>query len=223
MLDGAGTFSAKTGGTGGTFVTEFSGGQAAIAVGDGPHGPLLGRLDSAGTFYAKAGSLSSAWIDEFNPGQKLIAVEDGSDGPVLGRVEGTGALYVKRGGLSTAWQLAYSPSATTPNPAPVPPTQVTQTTPVPKSPSAIRRIRLTSGLPAHGRVAVRCMGPRCPHIRATAAGHKAVARMLARLAGRRLRAGDRPLITVTAPRHRPEQVELRIRRGRTPVGRVLRS
>ena len=242
MLGGAGGFYAKTGGTGGRLVNEFPGGQTAIAVGDGPHGPLLGRLDSAGTFSAKDGSMSAAWVDEFTGGQRLIAVADGSDGPVLGRVDATGAVYVKSGGLSAAWQQVYAPAATSPNPPapPPPPTQVTQTTPVPKARGAIharfkvrfhygphvtvvRDIRLLSGLPARGQVTITCAGPHCPRIRATAAGRRRVAKMLARLAGRPFAAGDRLLITVAAPGHRPERIELRIRRGRKPVGRLLSS
>jgi hypothetical protein len=186
--------------------------------------------------------LSAAWIDEFNGGQKLIAVADGSDGPVLGRVDACGALSVKRGGLSAAWRLEYSPAAapSNPPPNPAPPTQVTQTTPVPKLPGAIhalfrvkwhynrrgtvvRDVRLVSGLPARGRVTVRCTGSHCPHIHATAAGHKAVATMLAKLAGRRFVPGDRLLITVTAGGHRAERIELKIRRGRKPLGRLLSS
>ena len=242
MLDSAGTFSAKTGGTAGTLVDEYPRGQTAVAIGDGPHGPLLGRLDANGGFAAKDGSMSAGWVDEFNGAQKLIAVADGTHGPVLGRVDSSGAFYVKRGGLSAGWQLEYSPAATpsTTPPSSAPPTQVTQTTPVPRSPRAIharfrvkwhynrrgtvvRYVRAVSGLPRHGRVTIRCTGPRCPHVHATAAGPKAVAWMLARLAGRRFMPGDRLLITVTAPGHRPERIELRIRRGRKPVGRLLSS
>jgi hypothetical protein len=241
MLNSGGTFYAKTGGPAGALVDEYPGGQTAVAVGDGPHGPLLGRLDSNGTFSAKDGSLSAAWIDEFNGGQKLIAVADGSDGPVLGRVDAGGAFSVKSGGLSAAWQLEYSPAASSnPSPSPAPPTQITQTTPVPKQPGAIhalfrvkwhynrrgtvvRYLRLVSGLPAHGRVTVRCTGPHSPRVHATAAGHKGVAKMLAKLAGRRFDPGDRVLITVTARGHRAERIELKIRRGRKPLGRLLSS
>ncbi len=241
MLNANGTFYAKVGGPAGTRVDEYPGGQTAVALADGPHGPLLGRLDSNGTFSAKDGSLSAAWVDEFSGGQKLIAVADGSDGPVLGRVDASGGFSVKSGGLSAAWQLEYSPAASSnPSPVPAPPTQVTQTTPVPKQPGAIhalfrvkwhynrrgtvvRYIRLLSGLPASGRVTVRCTGPHCPHVHASAARHKAVVKMLAKLTGRRFDPGDRLLITVTAPGHRPERIELRIRRGRKPLGRLLSS
>lgn len=235
MLDSTGTFYAKTGGTGGTLVNEYPGGQTAVAVADGPHGPLLGRLDSGGTFSDKGGSMSAAWVSEFSGGQKLIAVADGADGPVLGRVDSGGAFYVKSGGLSGAWQLEYSPA---PPPGPAPPTQVTQTTPVPRSPKAIhasfkvgwrynrrgtvvRYIKLVGGLPRHGRVTIRCAGPRCPRIHATAIGHRAVVKMLSKLGGRRFVPGDHVLITVTAPGHRAERIELQIRRRRRPLGRLL--
>lgn len=241
MLGSDGTFYAKTGGTGGALVNETAGGQTAIAVADGPHGPLLGRLDVNGTFSAKGGSMSAAWTDEFEGGQTLIAVADGSDGPVLGRVDAGGALYVKQGGLGAAWQLEYSPPPPpSPPPSPAPPTQVTQTTPVPRSPRAIharfkvgwrynrrgtvvRFVKLVAGLPGDGRVTIRCTGPRCPRIHASAAGRRAVTRMLARLAGRRFVPGDRLLITVTARGRRPERIALSIRRGRRPLGRLLSS
>jgi hypothetical protein len=87
--------------------------------------------------------------------------------------------------------------------------------------TVVRHVRLLSGLPAHGRVTIRCVGRRCPRIRAIADGRRAVVEMLARLAGRRFSPGDRLLITVTARGHTPERIEMRIRRGHKPLARLL--
>ncbi len=46
--------------------------------------------------------------------------------------------------------------------------------------------------------------------------------MLRKLGGRRLRAGQSLLITVTAPRHAAERIVLAIRNGRKPSARLLR-
>jgi hypothetical protein len=212
---------------------------SAIALADGG-GPDYGVLTPSGVYLAKTG-VSNTWTTEAS-GIAQIALADGPDGATLGMLDGAGGFYVKSSGLSAAWQRVYASAATSPNPRapPPPPTQITQTTPLPKAPGAIharfkvrlhygpratvvRYIRLLSGLPARGRVTIRCAGPHCPRIRATAAGRRRVAKMLARLAGRRFAPGDRVLITVAAPGHRPERIELRIRRGRKPVGRLLSS
>lgn len=76
-------------------------------------------------------------------------------------------------------------------------------------------------LPRNARVAVRCAGRHCPRIRASATGPRRVATLLHRLGGRRFRAGQRLLITVTARRHRAERIELQIRNGRLPRARLL--
>jgi hypothetical protein len=78
-----------------------------------------------------------------------------------------------------------------------------------------------SGLPAHARLSVRCAGRHCPRIRASAAGRRAVGRLLGKLADKRFSPGDRLFITVTAPGHRAERIALTIRRERKPLGRVL--
>jgi hypothetical protein len=77
-------------------------------------------------------------------------------------------------------------------------------------------------LPRDARVAVRCAGARCPRLRASATGPRKVAKLLRRLGGRRLTAGQRLLITVTAPRHRAERIVLGIRNGRKPTARLIK-
>lgn len=81
--------------------------------------------------------------------------------------------------------------------------------------------QITAGdLPKHGHVTVACRGPRCPRLGAAATTARA-AGLLRRLSGRRLHAGDRMFITVTAPRRIAERIELDIRNGRRPAARLL--
>jgi hypothetical protein len=87
--------------------------------------------------------------------------------------------------------------------------------------TVLRSIRVAK-LPRNAHVAVRCAGRRCPRIRAGASGPRRVATLLHRLGGRRFRAGQRLLITVTAPRRRAERIELQIRDGRLPRARLLK-
>lgn len=63
----------------------------------------------------------------------------------------------------------------------------------------LRSIRVTRLLRS-ARVAVHCAGKHCPRLRASAKGPRTVATMLRKLGGRRFRAGQSLLITVTAPR-----------------------
>jgi len=131
--------------------------------------------------------------------------------------------------------LEYAPPPAQSIPSP---TQVTQVTPVPpRAPGAVRarfvikwhwdsrgtvlRLVRVSGLPAHARLTVRCLGRRCPRIRATASGRKPISRLLARLSRRRFLPGDRILLVVSAPGRRPERIALDIRRRRSPRARLL--
>jgi hypothetical protein len=84
----------------------------------------------------------------------------------------------------------------------------------------LRSIRVTH-LPRRARVTVACLGSRCPRLGAHAKGQRKIARMLRRLGGRRLRAGQSLLITVTAPRHTAERIAVRIRDGLKPRARLL--
>jgi hypothetical protein len=85
----------------------------------------------------------------------------------------------------------------------------------------LRSIGVTHLLRGAG-VAVRCAGRHCPRLRASARGPRKVAKMLRGLWGRRLRAGQTLLITVTARRHTAERIAVKIRNGHKPSARLLR-
>ena len=113
------------------------------------------------------------------------------------------------------------------------------TTPVPRTPGTIharfvirwgwdgRRIVLRSirarGLPRRAHVALGCTGPACPHIMGRAAGRGYIVALLRRLVGRRFAPGDVMSITVRAPGLRREPIQLRIRRQRVPLARLLKG
>jgi len=84
----------------------------------------------------------------------------------------------------------------------------------------LRSIRLRS-LPRHARVTVACRGPHCPTLARHAAIARHARRLMHSLAGVRLRARDRLLLTVSAPHRRSERVQLRIRDGRKPQATLL--
>jgi hypothetical protein len=85
----------------------------------------------------------------------------------------------------------------------------------------LRSIRVTHLL-RNARVAVHCAGKHCPRLRASARGPRKVAKMLHKLGGRRLRAGQSLLITITARRYTAERIRLQIRNGRVPLAKLLR-
>ena len=86
--------------------------------------------------------------------------------------------------------------------------------------TVLRSLRVTHLLRG-ARVAVRCSGKHCPRIRAAATGARKVTTTLRRLDGRRLRAGQTLLITVTARHHTAERIAVEIRNGRKPSARLL--
>jgi hypothetical protein len=86
--------------------------------------------------------------------------------------------------------------------------------------TVLRSIRVQN-LARTARVAVRCAGRHCPRIRAHATGPRKVRALLRHLAGRRLKAGQSLLITVTARHLRPERIELQMRNGRAPLAKLL--
>jgi len=86
--------------------------------------------------------------------------------------------------------------------------------------TVLRSIRVTH-LPRAARVAVRCGGRHCPRLGAHATGSRRVSGMLRRLWGRRMRAGQSLLITVTVAHLRAERIRLQIRNGRVPLARLL--
>jgi hypothetical protein len=87
--------------------------------------------------------------------------------------------------------------------------------------TVLRSLRITK-LPRHARISVACSGPRCPKLRVDAATKRHVHRLLRALAHTRLHPGDRLRITVRAPGHRPERIELLIRRAAEPRARLLK-
>ncbi len=113
-----------------------------------------------------------------------------------------------------------------------------QTTPVPKSGRAVHarfviswswngahttlRSITVAKLPRNARLSVSCAGRGCPRLKVRSASAHRVSKLLHGLGGKRFRAGDKVHLTVTAPRHRAERIELQIRTGRLPGARLLK-
>jgi hypothetical protein len=77
-------------------------------------------------------------------------------------------------------------------------------------------------LPGDARMAISCHGQGCPPGVATvSSGSGAVKRALSGLHDLRFRAGDRVVITVTAPGRRSDRILIRIRNGRIPAAALL--
>jgi hypothetical protein len=76
-------------------------------------------------------------------------------------------------------------------------------------------------LPRDARVAARCTGRSCPKLKVHSAPAGHISRLLTALRDTRFRAGDNLVITVSAPRHRTERIELTIRDNRQPRARLL--
>jgi hypothetical protein len=80
----------------------------------------------------------------------------------------------------------------------------------------------TRRLAHSARVSVRCRGPHCPRLRIRHASGRRVRKLLHGLGGRRFRAGDRILLTITQRHRRAERIVLSIRRGQIPRARLRR-
>jgi hypothetical protein len=79
-------------------------------------------------------------------------------------------------------------------------------------------------LPSHTRLAVHCLGRRCPRpAMVSAAGPRSVQRLLRALRGQRYEVGERLRITLTAPGFRPEKADVIFRYARLPTIRLLSS
>jgi hypothetical protein len=78
-----------------------------------------------------------------------------------------------------------------------------------------------AGLPRAATITVRCQGRGCPQPRAVSTRARHRKTVLRSLDGRRYRAGDRLLITISAPGLVPERAEVRIRDGAIPRARLL--
>jgi hypothetical protein len=78
-------------------------------------------------------------------------------------------------------------------------------------------------LPRNATVTVTCTGRHCPRLRVRKARARSIRQLLSALKGRRLRTGDMLLITVTAPGHEAERIQLQIRANHVPRARLLTS
>ena len=78
------------------------------------------------------------------------------------------------------------------------------------------------GLTRRATVRIGCRGRGCPRLKATTARAPAVRGLLRGVAGRDFHAGDRLLITVSAPGRTAEHIELLMRDNRAPRARLLR-
>ncbi|HEX4109428.1 MAG TPA: hypothetical protein VHX88_14925 [Solirubrobacteraceae bacterium] len=135
-----------------------------------------------------------------------------------------------------------SVGAPAPAPPPAPAPTPVQTTPVPtqtptsKAPhrvhakliiswtwngrhTRIARIRV-KGLPHDGILSLHCHGHGCP-VGALSAGHRRLGGMLHALGAGAYRAGDELTFVLSAPRLRPEVVQVVIRDARLPTARLL--
>jgi hypothetical protein len=137
------------------------------------------------------------------------------------------------GGYEVAFQAAPPP------PAPVVSTPVA--TPVPQPPaSGPRRLRVKLTLkwtwnrshtrlvkvmlgshPHDTRLRVTCQGRGCPTRGTQTARLRRLKRLINALGGRRYRAGDRVLFTLTSARYRAERVQITIRTGTIPAVKLL--
>jgi hypothetical protein len=73
---------------------------------------------------------------------------------------------------------------------------------------------------SHATITVRCHGRGCPRHRYTA-GKRHLKRLIRYLDGRRYRAGDRILISISRRGRRTERVSVQIRYGAIPKVRLL--
>jgi hypothetical protein len=77
------------------------------------------------------------------------------------------------------------------------------------------------GLPHGARISIRCTGHGCPRHSSRTATATRVKRLWTALASENLSAGDREIITITAPGHTSERIELLIRDDKGPLAKVL--
>jgi len=136
---------------------------------------------------------------------------------------------------TTTSPTTTSPTGTTPAPS-SPVVTTPMTTPVPEPAPSPRELRVklsigwtwnraqtwlrrvtVASLPGTTELSLRCEGRGCPRPRRDfAGGSKAVHRLLRRIVGRRYRAGDRLLLTLTAPGWLSERAQIRFRWGQLP-------
>jgi hypothetical protein len=80
-----------------------------------------------------------------------------------------------------------------------------------------------SGLPKHSSVSAACNGPRCPALRPSHVTAARVSRLWSALKHATFHRGDRLRLTIRARHLTPEPIEFRIRSGRRPTARLLRT
>jgi hypothetical protein len=149
--------------------------------------------------------------------------------PTAGVPDGTHELAVTIVDAAQNTSTVFDQTITTSNP---------QTTPDPSGRRAIHAVFVISWhwnpgvtllrsitvkrLPRDATVTIACTGRRCPSLEPRRESARHDRRLLGELRGRRLAAGDRLEITVTAPRRRAEHIELDIRDNRMPLARLLK-
>jgi hypothetical protein len=146
------------------------------------------------------------------------------------------------GGWHCGASVAVSPSTTTTTTTPPPPAVSTPVpVPVPQPPprphvlsvkltlswtwddasTRLRKVNIGT-LPGTTRLVLRCLGQGCPRPAASVAkGPRRVRRLLHRLQGRRYRAGDRLVVSLSAPGWIAERAQIKIRAGKVPEVRRL--
>jgi hypothetical protein len=85
----------------------------------------------------------------------------------------------------------------------------------------LRRITVRR-LPLDARIKIRCAGAHCPRLQVRSEPAAHASKLLRALDGRRFAAGDRLLITVTAPRRAVEAIRLQMRNNRVPLAALIK-
>jgi hypothetical protein len=165
---------------------------------------------------------------------------DAGDVPITGDWTGSGRTQI---GVYRPSDETFYLREVTPSPVPPPVVTIPVATPLPvltQGPGARRRVsvRITitwtwnrgrtrlheirlGRLPQGAHVAVHCAGRGCPRRHSRIAAARRVTGLLRGLDGTVYRAGDRILITISAPGRRSERASVRIRAGRLPLAREL--
>lgn len=189
-------------------------------------------VSGAGTVSFSVTKMTQAWLDGTDPVPALMMLPYAGKGNAFtfsSHASGSNGPYLT---------IAYQPPSSAGPPPPVMTTPVS--TPLPRPTArrglkvklvvswtwnrAITRLRTVKvgSLPHGTQLYLRCLGRGCPkRSKATAVGASRLRRLLRSLAGRRYRAGNRLLITLTAPGYLTERAEVIFRNGRLPQIKLL--